>query len=158
MAPLAIETIDRFRFDTAIISGCGFSLRDGLTAYDMDDAAVKGAAIRSSSRAILLCDEAKWGEQTFVRAAATKRLHHHHHGPSAHGGRNTNRRRPGSGRHHDMTQQSQALEPSRLRLARTAVISAFTLNGILVAMWAVSIPTAQLEPGSITASWGACFS
>ncbi|MEN0129882.1 MAG: DeoR/GlpR family DNA-binding transcription regulator [Brevundimonas sp.] len=72
VGPLAIETIERFRFDTAIISGCGFSLSDGLTAYDVDDAAVKGAAIRSSSRAILLCDEAKWGELTFVRAAATK--------------------------------------------------------------------------------------
>jgi len=46
-----------------------------------------------------------------------------------------------------MSQQTQTLEPSRLRLARAAVISAFTLNGILVAMWAVSIPTAQHRTG-----------
>lgn len=68
---LAVETINRFRIDTAIISGCGFSLQDGLTAYDVDDAAVKAAAIRNSSRAILLCDDSKWGESTFAWACPT---------------------------------------------------------------------------------------
>lgn len=74
VGPLAVETIDRFRFDTAIISGCGFSLEGGLTAYDVDDAAVKSAAIRNASRVILLCDDTKWGEHTFAWTAPTKSL------------------------------------------------------------------------------------
>jgi len=35
----------------------------------------------------------------------------------------------------------------RLRLSRVSVVSAFTLNGILVGMWAVSIPAAEAQTG-----------
>jgi DeoR/GlpR family transcriptional regulator of sugar metabolism len=66
---LAVSSIAKVRFDTAIMSCCGFSFREGVTSYDAEDAAVKAAAIRYSGRAILLCDESKWGETTFGWAA-----------------------------------------------------------------------------------------
>ncbi|MGC5017854.1 DeoR/GlpR family DNA-binding transcription regulator [Micromonospora sp. DT47] len=71
---LAVSSIARMRFDTAIMSCCGFSFREGLTSYDAEDAAVKAAAIRYSARAILLCDESKWGRTTFGWAADASQL------------------------------------------------------------------------------------
>lgn len=46
-----------------------------------------------------------------------------------------------------MNHQPGTMSPTRLRRARAAVIAAFTLNGILIAMWAVSIPTAEHQTG-----------
>lgn len=61
----AVSDIGRLRLDTAIISCCGFSFDEGVTSYDAEDAAVKAAAVRHSSRVILLCDETKWGATAF---------------------------------------------------------------------------------------------
>ncbi|PJJ71589.1 DeoR/GlpR family transcriptional regulator of sugar metabolism [Diaminobutyricimonas aerilata] len=69
VGPAAEESVRRFRFDTAVISGCGFSMIDGVTAYDIGDAAVKMAAVRSAARSILVCDAAKWGTVAFAWAA-----------------------------------------------------------------------------------------
>ena len=61
----AVSGIGRLRLDTAIISCCGFSFTEGVTSYDAEDAAIKAAAVRHSSRVILLCDETKWGKTAF---------------------------------------------------------------------------------------------
>ncbi|MBT1004232.1 DeoR/GlpR family DNA-binding transcription regulator [Paenarthrobacter sp. DKR-5] len=68
--PLAEATIRSLRFDTAVLSPCGFSLQDGATAYDLGDAAIKRAAMQSSGRTILLCDAAKWNRTTLAVVAA----------------------------------------------------------------------------------------
>ncbi|MFI7481521.1 DeoR/GlpR family DNA-binding transcription regulator [Kocuria sp. M1R5S2] len=61
----ALNGIATMRFDTAVVSCCGFSLSDGVTSYDAEDAAIKAAAIRFSGRTLLLCDETKWGRTGF---------------------------------------------------------------------------------------------
>jgi DeoR/GlpR family transcriptional regulator of sugar metabolism len=61
----AVSGISAMRFDTALISCCGFSLPGGVTSYDAEDAAIKAAAVRYSGRVVLLCDETKWDKTAF---------------------------------------------------------------------------------------------
>lgn len=42
--PLTLTFLAALRFDAAVIGCCGLSAADGLTAYDLDDAAVKKRA------------------------------------------------------------------------------------------------------------------
>jgi DeoR/GlpR family transcriptional regulator of sugar metabolism len=70
----ALSSISTMRFDTAIVSCRGFTLSEGVTSYDSEDAAIKAAAIRYSSRIILLCDETKWGKTAFGWVADTQDL------------------------------------------------------------------------------------
>ncbi|MBB5907838.1 DeoR/GlpR family DNA-binding transcription regulator [Actinoalloteichus hymeniacidonis] len=60
VGPLTELCIRRLRFDTVIVSGCGVSLTNGVTAYDIGDATVKMTAIDCADRAILVCDSSKW--------------------------------------------------------------------------------------------------
>jgi len=57
--PLALASLAALRFDTAIIGCCGLSATEGLTAYDLDDAAVKKAAITTARRVVLATDSTK---------------------------------------------------------------------------------------------------
>lgn len=57
--PLTLQSLGSLRFDTAVIGCCGLSATQGLTAYDLDDAAVKRAAIASARRVIAVADAAK---------------------------------------------------------------------------------------------------
>jgi DeoR family transcriptional regulator, fructose operon transcriptional repressor len=57
--PLTEASLSALRFDTAIIGCCGLTADDGLTAYDLDDAAVKRAAIASARRVIAVAEGAK---------------------------------------------------------------------------------------------------
>lgn len=57
--PLTLASLAALRFDTAVIGCCGLTSADGLTAYDLDDAAVKQAAIGSARRVIAATDGAK---------------------------------------------------------------------------------------------------
>jgi DeoR/GlpR family transcriptional regulator of sugar metabolism len=41
----------------------------GLTEWNVDDAAVKRAALASSSRCIVACDSSKFGQTAFARIA-----------------------------------------------------------------------------------------
>ncbi|MEU5594812.1 DeoR/GlpR family DNA-binding transcription regulator [Streptomyces sp. NPDC020298] len=59
--PLTLASLAALRFDTAVIGCCGLSAAEGLTAYDLDDAAVKKAAIASSRRIIVAADGSKLG-------------------------------------------------------------------------------------------------
>ena len=70
----AVSGISAMRFDTALISCCGFSLAGGVTSYDAEDAAIKAAAVRYSSRVVLLCDETKWDKTAFGWFADTSEL------------------------------------------------------------------------------------
>lgn len=70
----ALTSIGAMRFDTAVVSCCGFSLGDGVTSYDAEDAAIKAAAMRYSGRVILLCDATKWGRTGFGWVAGARAL------------------------------------------------------------------------------------
>lgn len=56
--PLALASLASLRFDTAIIGCCGLTA-DGMTAYDLEDAAIKRAVIASAHRVIALADPSK---------------------------------------------------------------------------------------------------
>ncbi|MEO3795596.1 hypothetical protein ABGB14_35770 [Nonomuraea sp. B10E15] len=63
------------RFDTAVIGCCGLSAAEGLTAYDLDDAAVKKTGIASSRRIIVATDSSKFGRTAYAYVGPTALLH-----------------------------------------------------------------------------------
>lgn len=52
-------TLAALRFDTAVIGCCGLSAAEGLTTYDLDEAAVKKAGISSARRVVAAADTTK---------------------------------------------------------------------------------------------------
>lgn len=54
---------------------CGLSAAEGLTAYDLDDAAVKKASIASSRRTILATDGSKFGRTAHAYVGPSSILH-----------------------------------------------------------------------------------
>lgn len=73
--PLAEASLAALRFDTAIIGCCGLSAPDGLTAYDLADAAVKRAAIASSRRVIAVADAGKLSRAALAVVGPASALH-----------------------------------------------------------------------------------
>ena len=59
--PLALASLTALRFDTAVLGCCGLSAAEGLTAYDLDDAAVKKAIVACTRRVIAAADGSKLG-------------------------------------------------------------------------------------------------
>ena len=59
IGPLTQASLAALRFDTAVIGCCGLTAADGLTAHDLDDAAVKRAAIASARRVIAVTEAGK---------------------------------------------------------------------------------------------------
>ncbi|MEV6714491.1 DeoR/GlpR family DNA-binding transcription regulator [Lentzea sp. NPDC051208] len=57
--PLTLASLQALRFDTAVIGCCGLSAEHGLTAFDLEDASVKRAAITSARRVIAAVDASK---------------------------------------------------------------------------------------------------
>lgn len=73
--PLALASLAALRFDTAIMGCCGLSAAEGLTAYDLDDAAVKKAAIASSRRVVVAADGSKLGHTAHAHVGPATLLH-----------------------------------------------------------------------------------
>ncbi|MFG2623419.1 DeoR/GlpR family DNA-binding transcription regulator [Streptomyces sp. NPDC048473] len=73
--PLTLASLSALRFDTAIISCCGLSAAEGLTAYDLDDAAVKKAGIASSRRIVVAADGSKLGHTAYAYVGPSTLLH-----------------------------------------------------------------------------------
>lgn len=73
--PLTTASLAAVRFDTAIIGCCGLSAANGLTAYDLDDAAVKRAAIASARRVIAVAEAAKLSRTALAFVAPASALH-----------------------------------------------------------------------------------
>ncbi|MEW2513969.1 DeoR/GlpR family DNA-binding transcription regulator [Streptomyces sp. NPDC046870] len=59
--PLTLASLSALRFDTAVLGCCGLTAGDGMTAYDLDEAAVKKAVITSARRVIAAADGSKLG-------------------------------------------------------------------------------------------------
>ncbi|MEW2409202.1 DeoR/GlpR family DNA-binding transcription regulator [Streptomyces griseoviridis] len=73
--PLTLASLAAVRFDTAVIGCCGLDAAQGLTAYDLDDAAVKQAALRSSRRVLAATDSAKLTHTAHAFVAPVTALH-----------------------------------------------------------------------------------
>ncbi|MGW7539710.1 DeoR/GlpR family DNA-binding transcription regulator [Streptomyces sp. NPDC054770] len=73
--PLTLASLSALRFDTAVIGCCGLSATEGLTAYDLDDAAVKKAAIASARRVIAAADGGKLGRTAHAYVGPSALLH-----------------------------------------------------------------------------------
>jgi DeoR/GlpR family transcriptional regulator of sugar metabolism len=73
VGPLAEASIAALRFDTAVLGCCALSPRDGLTAHDLADAAIKRAAMASARRVIAATDSSKLTRTAlaFVSPAST---------------------------------------------------------------------------------------
>jgi DeoR family fructose operon transcriptional repressor len=73
--PLTLASIAALRFDTAVLGCCGLSAAEGLTAYDLDDAAVKQAIIASSRRIIAAADASKLGRTAHAYVCSSALVH-----------------------------------------------------------------------------------
>ncbi len=58
--PLTEASLAALRFDTAVIGCCGLTAANGVTGYDLADAAVKRAAMRSARRVVAVAEAAKF--------------------------------------------------------------------------------------------------
>lgn len=73
--PLTEASLAAVRFDTAVIGCCGLTAGDGLTAYDLADAAVKRAAIASARRTIAVAEGGKLSRTALAFVAPPTALH-----------------------------------------------------------------------------------
>ncbi|MEV6840401.1 DeoR/GlpR family DNA-binding transcription regulator [Streptomyces sp. NPDC051133] len=73
--PLTLASLAALRFDTAVMGCCGLSAADGLTAYDLDEAAAKKAGIASARRIIVAADAGKLGHTAFAHVGPATLLH-----------------------------------------------------------------------------------
>lgn len=73
--PLTEASLASLRFDTAVIGCCGLTAADGLTAYDLEDTAVKRAAIASSHRVIAVAEAAKLSRTALAVVTPASALH-----------------------------------------------------------------------------------
>jgi DeoR/GlpR family transcriptional regulator of sugar metabolism len=71
---LAERAIGSLRFDTYLLTCCGLNARAGVTAFDLQDAAVKQAAIASSSRVIAMVDGSKFSVTAMAVVCSIDRL------------------------------------------------------------------------------------
>ncbi|WNI14344.1 DeoR/GlpR family DNA-binding transcription regulator [Actinacidiphila sp. ITFR-21] len=73
--PLTEASLAALRFDTAVLGCCGLTAADGLTAYDLAEAATKRAAIASARRVIAVAEAAKLSRTALAFVAPAAALH-----------------------------------------------------------------------------------
>lgn len=69
VGPAAERTLADHRFDTYVMTVSAVDITAGLTEWNVDDAAVKRAALASSARCIVACDSSKFSQSAFARIA-----------------------------------------------------------------------------------------
>jgi DeoR/GlpR family transcriptional regulator of sugar metabolism len=69
VGPPAVKTLHDFRFDTYIMTVSGIDLNHGFMEWNIDDAAVKRAALAASNRCIVAADSSKFDQLGFARIA-----------------------------------------------------------------------------------------
>jgi DeoR/GlpR family transcriptional regulator of sugar metabolism len=69
VGPAATRTLGDHRFDTYVMTVSGIDAKAGLTEWNVDDAAVKRAALDSSGRCLVAGDSSKFGQVAFARIA-----------------------------------------------------------------------------------------
>ncbi|KQV13926.1 MULTISPECIES: DeoR/GlpR family DNA-binding transcription regulator [unclassified Kitasatospora] len=73
--PLTRASLAALRFDTAVIGCCGLNAEHGLTAYDLEDADIKRAAIASARRVIAVTEAGKLHRTALAFVAPVTSLH-----------------------------------------------------------------------------------
>ncbi|MFE6523149.1 DeoR/GlpR family DNA-binding transcription regulator [Streptomyces sp. NPDC057794] len=73
--PLTLASLAALRFDTAVLGCCGLTAGDGLTAYDLDEASVKQAAIASARRIVAAADGSKLGRTAQAHVGPASLVH-----------------------------------------------------------------------------------
>ncbi|WP_231390449.1 DeoR/GlpR family DNA-binding transcription regulator [Nocardia sp. CNY236] len=71
VGPLAEHNLANLRFDTMLLTCCGLDPRRGVTAYDLQDAAVKRAAMSSAARTIAMVDSSKFARTAMAVVCPT---------------------------------------------------------------------------------------
>jgi DeoR/GlpR family transcriptional regulator of sugar metabolism len=69
VGPVAARALGDHRFDTYVMTVSGVDVGAGLTEWNVDDAAVKRAALGVSGRCVVACDSSKFGQVAFARVA-----------------------------------------------------------------------------------------
>lgn len=70
VGPMTESNLAALRFDTAVLTCCGASADGGVTAYDLQDAAVKRAAIGASARTVLVAEASKFARTALAVVCA----------------------------------------------------------------------------------------
>ncbi|MHB8273700.1 MAG: DeoR/GlpR family DNA-binding transcription regulator [Dermatophilaceae bacterium] len=71
VGPMVEQNLAALRFDTMLLTCCGFDSKNGVTAYDLQDAAVKRVAIASSARVIAMVDASKFARTAMAVVCRT---------------------------------------------------------------------------------------
>lgn len=71
---LTVEAIRQFYVDVLVLGVGGLDVDAGLTEFNLDDAAVKRAALERSSRLVVAADETKLGSVAFASVAPANRV------------------------------------------------------------------------------------
>ncbi|MQY20633.1 Glucitol operon repressor [Nocardia sp. RB20] len=71
VGPMTEQNLAQLRLDTMLLTCCGFDPRRGVTAYDLQDAAVKRAAMAASARTIAMVDSSKFARTAMAVVCAT---------------------------------------------------------------------------------------
>jgi DeoR/GlpR family transcriptional regulator of sugar metabolism len=70
----ALTTLEKLTFDTMFLTVGGISSEAGVTEYEVDDAEIKQAAMRSARRIIVVADGSKLGAVAFVRICEIEKV------------------------------------------------------------------------------------
>ncbi|NQE92100.1 DeoR/GlpR transcriptional regulator [Nocardia terpenica] len=74
VGPMVEQNLAALRCDTMLLTCCGFSPRRGVTAYDLQDAAVKRAGMAAAARTVALLDSAKFARTALAVVCATSAI------------------------------------------------------------------------------------
>jgi DeoR/GlpR family transcriptional regulator of sugar metabolism len=69
VGPAVERTLADHHFDTYIMTVSGVDTTVGLTEWNLEDAAVKRAALAAAGRCVVACDSSKFGQTAFARIA-----------------------------------------------------------------------------------------
>jgi len=67
IGPAALRIFEDHRFDVYVMTVSGVHIGAGLTEWNLDDAAVKRAALADANRCLVACDASKFGKTAFGR-------------------------------------------------------------------------------------------
>ncbi|PRY37209.1 DeoR/GlpR family DNA-binding transcription regulator [Umezawaea tangerina] len=74
VGPLTEYAFEVMRFDTMVLGSCGLSVRNGVSSHDLQEGAVKKAAVTASARVIAAVDGSKFGRTAFGRVCGIESI------------------------------------------------------------------------------------
>jgi DeoR family galactitol utilization operon repressor len=75
VGPLATGMLDAYHARLAFVGTAGFSLENGITAHEADEAAVVKKLAERADTTILVADSSKWGKAAFIRFLEIEQVH-----------------------------------------------------------------------------------